>query len=99
MTGIAEMFAELASAQRDHYEMQLELWAWYRRTAESGRVKQWRAANAEHVRAYDRARAGRARPPKRDATQCRSCTAQREPGKASCAKHLAASRERARRAA
>lgn len=99
MTGIAEMFAELADDQRAHYEMQLELWAWYRRTAESDRLRAWRAANAERIRAYDRAR----RPPKprpvKTPDMCRDCYAPRVPGRASCADHLAKARARAARRA
>lgn len=101
MTGIREMFAELADESRNHYEMQLEMWClWsHERYSSADRAKQWRIANADHVRAYDRARAGRARQPKRDTTQCRSCKALAMPGRRSCAGHLQKARERARRAA
>ena len=115
MTGIREMFAELADESRNHYEMQLELWCqakqlkreecsrdWQQlpssRAAGIQRAKQWRIANANHVRAYDRAR----RPSKRRVKtpdMCRDCFAPRVPGRASCADHLAKARARAARAA
>lgn len=101
MTGIAELFAELADASRAHYEMQLEMWClWSReRYGSANRAKDWRAANRERVRKYDAARVGRARKPKRDSTQCISCKQPAVPGKRSCAEHLAKSRARAAKAA
>lgn len=98
MTGIAEMFAELADESRNHYEIQLEMWCLWRAERSVDRVKQWRIANANHVRAYDRAR----RPPKRrikTPDMCRDCFAPRVPGRKSCVDHLAKARARAARAA
>jgi len=97
MTGILEMFDALSGA--DRYEYQLSIWCYLQRSASAERSKDWRAANREHVRAYDAAR----RPPKPRRVvaenECHSCMRPAAPGKKSCETHLAADRARAARRA
>lgn len=97
MTGVAELFQELADASRNHYELQLEMWCLWRAERDADRVKTWRRNNREHIRRYDATR--RPLKPKRVKTpdMCRDCYEQRVPGRASCVGHLEKARQRAAR--